>query len=219
MANFAQNIPFTVFSMKKRHILAAAAAVLAASVFAASDGNVIEEVAWMIGDQPIYKSEIEEAYQEMQSDRFGIPGDPYCFIPEQIAIERLFLHQADIDTVEVQESMVQMQVDQQMNYLIGNLGSREKVEQYFRNTRILCGKHAQPHPRAAGTPVAHKRHKGDSRRRAPLLLAASSRQYPLHTAAGRGSASDSEPRNSASGNRRRQGTSARLLRPHNPWRE
>lgn len=132
MANFAQNIPFTVLSMKKRHILAAAAAVLAASVFAASDGNVIEEVAWMIGDQPIYKSEIEEAYQEMQSDRFGIPGDPYCFIPEQIAIERLFLHQADIDTVEVQESMVQMQVDQQMNYLIGNLGSREKVEQYFR---------------------------------------------------------------------------------------
>ena len=34
--------------------------------------------------------------------------------------------------MEVQESMVQMQVDQQMNYLIGNLGSREKVEQYFR---------------------------------------------------------------------------------------
>ncbi|MDE6526759.1 MAG: peptidylprolyl isomerase, partial [Muribaculaceae bacterium] len=118
--------------MKKRHILAAAAAVFAASVFAASDGNVIEEVAWMIGDQPIYKSEIEEAYQEMQSDRTNIPGDPYCYIPEQIAIERLFLHQADLDTVEVQESMVQMQVDQQMNYLIGNLGSREKVEQYFR---------------------------------------------------------------------------------------
>lgn len=61
-----------------------------------------------------------------------VQGDPYCIIPEQIAIERLFLHQADLDTIEVQESMVQVQLDQQMNYLINNLGSREKVEQYFR---------------------------------------------------------------------------------------
>lgn len=85
----------------------------------------------MIGDEPIYKSEIEKTYQELLSDRTPIQGDPYCIIPEQIAVERLFLHQADIDTVEVQESMVQMQLESQMNYLINNLGSREKVEQYF----------------------------------------------------------------------------------------
>ncbi|MCM1067200.1 MAG: peptidylprolyl isomerase [Muribaculaceae bacterium] len=118
--------------MRKRHIFAALAALLAASVFAATDGNVIEEVAWMIGDQPIYKSEIEETYQEMQADRVNIPGDPYCYIPEQIAIERLFLHQAELDTIEAQESMVQMQADAQMNMIVTNLGSREKVEQYFR---------------------------------------------------------------------------------------
>lgn len=71
---------------------------------------------------------------DLQNERTEIPGDPYCVIPEQLAVERLFLHQADIDTVEVQESMVQMQVDQQMNFLISNLGSREKVEQYFRKS-------------------------------------------------------------------------------------
>lgn len=86
----------------------------------------------MIGDEPIYKSEIEQMYQEMQQERQPIKGDPYCVIPEQIAIERLFLHQADLDTIEVQESMVQMQTDAQMNFLVTNLGSREKVEQYFR---------------------------------------------------------------------------------------
>ena len=68
----------------------------------------------------------------MQSERVPVQGDPYGIIPGQIAIERLFLHQADLDTIEVQESMVQVQLDQQMNYLINNLGSREKVEQYFR---------------------------------------------------------------------------------------
>ena len=118
--------------MNKKHIFAGKAVSLAACLYAATPGNVIEEVAWMIGDEPIYKSEIEQTYQDMQTDRTPIPGDPYCYIPEQIAIERLFLHQAELDTVEVQESMVQMQVDAQMNFLITNLGSREKVEQYFR---------------------------------------------------------------------------------------
>ncbi len=116
--------------MKLKTILASAACATAI-VAMAQNNNIIEEVAWIIGDEPIYKSEIEQAYQDAQQDRVPIVGDPYCVLPEQIAIERLFLHQADLDTVEVQEAMVQQNVDGQMNYLITNLGSREKVEQYF----------------------------------------------------------------------------------------
>lgn len=112
--------------------IAALAALTLACIIGVAQNNIIEEVAWIIGDEPIYKSEIEEAYQDMQNDRQTINGDPYCVIPEQIAVERLFLHQADLDTIEVTESMVMSQVDAQMNFLITNLGSREKVEQYFR---------------------------------------------------------------------------------------
>lgn len=86
----------------------------------------------MVGDQPIYKSEIEEAYQQMLYEKTPIKGDPYCVIPEQLALDKLFLHQADIDTVEVQASMVNQAVEQRINYLITNLGSKEKVEEYFR---------------------------------------------------------------------------------------
>lgn len=116
--------------MNLKKLIYASFAVL--SLSAAAQSNVIEEVAWMIGDQPLYKSEIEQAYSEMQSERVPINGDPYCVIPEQLAVERLFLHQADLDTIDASESMVQSQVDAQMNYLITNLGTREKVEQYFR---------------------------------------------------------------------------------------
>ncbi len=118
--------------MRRKSILAAFALSAVAAIYAVTPGNVVEEVAWMIGDEPIYKSEIEQALQDYQSQGAQIPGDPYCVVPENIAIERLFLHQAEIDTVQVQESMVQMQVDRQMNMLVTNLGSREKVEQYFR---------------------------------------------------------------------------------------
>lgn len=119
--------------MKFRDLtIAAALCAIGAFSAAAQNNNIIEEVAWVIGDEPIYKSEIEQAYQDARQDRMAITGDPYCVIPEQMAIERLFLHQADLDTVEVAESMVQQQVDAQMNFLVTNLGSREKVEQYFR---------------------------------------------------------------------------------------
>lgn len=108
--------------------------LLACTISAWAQNNIVEEVAWMIGDEPIYKSEIEQAYQEFLEEKTPIKGDPYCFIPEQIAIQRLYLHQADLDTIEAQASQVQQQVDGQINYLIANLGSREKVEQYFRKT-------------------------------------------------------------------------------------
>lgn len=86
----------------------------------------------MVGDQPIYKSDIEELYQQMLYERATIDGDPYCVLPEQLAIEKLYLHQAEVDTVEVQESMVQQQVESRINMLITNFGSKEKIEEYFR---------------------------------------------------------------------------------------
>ena len=104
---------------------------IALAAFAANN-NIVEEVAWMVGDQPIYKSEIEEAYQQALYEKTPINGDPYCVIPEKLAVEKLFLHQADIDTVEVAESMVNLSVEQRINYLVNNLGSKEKVEEYFR---------------------------------------------------------------------------------------
>ena len=103
-----------------------------AGAFIWADNNVVEEVAWTIGDDPIYKSEIEQTYQDMIQDRQPIKGDPYCVIPEMMAIQRLYLHQAELDTVEVSTGQVQSQVESQINYIINQLGSREKVEEYFR---------------------------------------------------------------------------------------
>ena len=118
--------------LKKYTLMAVMALTAMATV--AQTNNIAEEVAWMIGDQPIWKSEIEEMYQQMQYERTPINGNPYCVIPENLAIEKLYLHQAEIDTVEVQEGMVTQQVDSRINYLITNLNSKEKVEEYFRKS-------------------------------------------------------------------------------------
>ena len=108
------------------------ALLLGVAVQASAQNNIAEEVAWVVGDEPIYKSDIEEQYMQLQYERQPIEGNPYCVIPERMAIEKLFLHQAKIDTVKVQDAMVIQQAESRINYFIANLGSREKVEEYFR---------------------------------------------------------------------------------------
>lgn len=120
-------------NIKKVAILAGLCAAATRVVVAGTD-NVAEEVAWVVGDQPIWKSDIEEAYQQMLAERLPVNGDPYCVIPEQLAVEKLYLHQADLDTVEVQPTMISQQVESQLNYYVANLGSKEKVEQMFRKS-------------------------------------------------------------------------------------
>ena len=112
--------------------LAIACILLSGVSYLSAQNNIVEEVAWVVGDEPIYKSEIEEQYMQMQHERAVIEGNPYCVIPERLAIEKLFLHQAKIDTVVVQDAMVMQQADSRINYFIANLGSKEKVEEYFR---------------------------------------------------------------------------------------
>ena len=92
--------------------------------------SVIDEVVWVVGDEPIMKSDVEQMrlQGEMEGMKWG--GNPDCRIPEQIAVQKLFLHQAALDSIEVTESDIAQAVEQQINYWINSVGSREKLEEY-----------------------------------------------------------------------------------------
>lgn len=109
-------------------------AVMVSTPVAQAQDNVIDEVIWIVGDEAILKSEVEEERLRAQYEGQQISGDPYCVIPEQIAIQKLFLHQAEIDSVVANESSVSHQVDMRINYYISQIGSKEKMEEYFRKT-------------------------------------------------------------------------------------
>lgn len=101
------------------------------SVPAIAQSNVVDEVVWIIGDEAILKSQVEEQYKAMQYNNQPINGDPYCVIPEQMAIQKLFLHQAKIDSIVVSDSQVLQQVEGRLNQYIAEIGSKEKLEEYF----------------------------------------------------------------------------------------
>ena len=100
----------------------------------AQEKNMIDGVVWVVGDEAILRSDVEQERIRAQYEGQRIQGDPYCVIPEQIAIQKLFIHQAKIDSIEVNDGQVESQVNSQMNFFIRQIGSREKLEEYYRKT-------------------------------------------------------------------------------------
>ena len=107
------------------------ALALVANVASYAQDNVIDEVVWVIGDEAILKSDVEEARLAALYEGRKFDGDPYCVIPEELAVQKLYMHQAVLDSIEVPEAEVIQRVDYQISNYIQALGSRERMEAEF----------------------------------------------------------------------------------------
>lgn len=103
------------------------------SMLSMAQKNVIDEVVWVVGDEAILRSDIEKRRLEYGSQ---IKGNPYCVIPEQLALQKLFLHQAAIDSISVTDADVNQWVEQDFNEKILLAGSKEKLEEYMKMSSL-----------------------------------------------------------------------------------
>ncbi len=96
--------------------------------------SVVDEVIWVVGDEPILKSDVEATRLQAENEGHRFKGNPDCSIPEQLAVQKLFLHQAAIDSLEVSESDIAQGIEEQINGWIQMIGSKEKLEEYRKQT-------------------------------------------------------------------------------------
>ena len=96
--------------------------------------SIIDEVVWVVGDEAILRSDIEQMRLQAAQEGIRFKGNPDCAIPEQIAVQKLFLNQAAIDSIEVTEAEIASGVEQQIEAWTQMAGSREKLEEYKRQT-------------------------------------------------------------------------------------
>ncbi|MCF0201950.1 MAG: peptidylprolyl isomerase [Bacteroidaceae bacterium] len=96
--------------------------------------SIVDEVIWVVGDEAILKSEVEALKAQSEVEGYKWEGNPDYRIPEQIALQKLFLTQAAIDSIEVTESEISRGIDAQINMWIQMVGSREKLEEYKGQT-------------------------------------------------------------------------------------
>ncbi|MBQ8050632.1 MAG: peptidylprolyl isomerase [Bacteroidaceae bacterium] len=115
--------------MFRKIILCALLIVQVSLLFAQKTDNVVDEVIWVVGDEAILKSDVEGMRRDPSWSQ--IKGNPYCVIPERLAIQKLFLHQAAIDSIEVTDAQVNASVEERINEWVMTAGSKEKLEEYM----------------------------------------------------------------------------------------
>lgn len=104
---------------------------IVAAQHSVSQNNIIDEIVWVVGDEAILKSEVEEVRRDMLLRETRMDNDPYCFIPEQLAVNKLMLDQAKIDSIEVSEANVNRTLEYYISESIARAGSVEKLEEYY----------------------------------------------------------------------------------------
>ena len=105
--------------------------ILSSAITFGQNYKVIDQVIWVVGDEPILYSDVENEIQRRKYEKTPIEGDPYCTVPEQIALQKLFIAGAKLDSLTVSDASVDQQVDARIRYFVSQIGSKEKLEEYF----------------------------------------------------------------------------------------
>ncbi len=117
-----------------KRILFVLISIVEAAGFSYSQSRIVDEIVSIVGDKKILYSDIENQYHQLLAQGYKDSKDLKCMILEQLLIQKLMVNQAAIDSIVVTEAQVEMQLDQRMQYFINQIGSEEKLEDYFNKT-------------------------------------------------------------------------------------
>jgi len=93
--------------------------------------QVIDQVSAIIGSKILLKSEIEGQYDQLLTQGATDNQEMKCKLVEQMIVNKMLVNQAIIDSVEVTDSQVDNELDRRIGYMVNQIGSEEKLEQYY----------------------------------------------------------------------------------------
>ncbi len=95
-----------------------------------TNGVVVDKIIAKVDDYIVFKSDLENAYQEMIARGAFTGGDEKCQILESLIVNKLMVAKAEIDSVIVSDDEVRSNLDRRMSYFISQIGSEERLEEF-----------------------------------------------------------------------------------------
>lgn len=95
-----------------------------------------EGVTAVVGEYVIVEFDIDLSYQELKAQGASIENITRCQLMGKLMEDKLYAHHAKQDSLIVSDNEINQQIDQQMDYMISELGSEEKVAKYYRKENI-----------------------------------------------------------------------------------
>ena len=118
--------------MKKSILLAIAIAFSAVGF--GQEGQPIDKVIAVVGGNITLQSELETQYLQMLASGYEPNDDSRCILFEELLYGNLLLHRAKVDSLIVSPGEVEDELNRRLEYFIGQLGSQEKLEEYYEKS-------------------------------------------------------------------------------------
>ena len=97
-------------------------------------GVVVDEIIGRIDDYIVLRSELESTYLEILSRGERISGNTKCAVLKDLVTNKLLVAKAEIDSVIVEDSQVDQELNSRMALIINQIGSEEEIEKYYNKT-------------------------------------------------------------------------------------
>ena len=115
----------------KKILTAAACLCIAAAAGAQKYDGLIDKTVAVVGGEFIMLSDIEQEVQMMRANGYASDKNMRCDILENILESKMFLMQAKVDSLTINQEMVMANLNQRMDAVRTSLGGDDKVEEYF----------------------------------------------------------------------------------------
>ena len=95
--------------------------------------SIVDGLVAVVGGNVILKSDIENQYMQIRSQGniTGTAPKLKCQIFENLLLQKLLLHQAQVDSINVTDAQVELEMDRRMRYFISQAGTPERLEEHF----------------------------------------------------------------------------------------
>ncbi len=103
-----------------------------AFISSAQDRVIIDKIVATVGDEVILLSDIEEQYAYDLERAGNLPPEAKCAILERLMVQKLLVNQAKIDSVIVEDEVVEQQLNSRIDYILGLMNNDvSQFEEYY----------------------------------------------------------------------------------------
>ncbi len=106
--------------------------------------QILEEVVAVVGENIILKSEWEAEYLQGKEQYNDFKGDLHCEILNQLLLQKLLLHKAELDSVVISDEQIEYEMDRKIRYFVSQIGDEARLEQYLGKSILEYKKEMKP---------------------------------------------------------------------------
>ncbi|MBN1953187.1 MAG: peptidylprolyl isomerase [Bacteroidales bacterium] len=104
--------------------------IMSAAPLAAQQPVLVDKIVAVVGKNQVLYSDVEDQYLQFKAQGLK-PMPSKCVIFEDLLSQKLLVNQAAVDSITVDEMQVELELNERINYFVGQIGSEQKLIEYF----------------------------------------------------------------------------------------